>query len=173
MVNGPCLVAAWRSGGFMETPPLWHATTCLTVPPDWGALWRFWSWRVYRSWQSYRRHESCGSSGHLEYGIGWRYGRVRRYGRCRRYRPGVWKQPRAGVVRSLPYQDPDSCPGSSPVRDWPGMPRVRGQILYRAYCMIWLGLLVMPHCRPYKSHTEPWRDLKGKQWIIWPEYPYY
>ncbi len=21
-----CLVAAWRSGGFLETPPLWHAT---------------------------------------------------------------------------------------------------------------------------------------------------
>ena len=25
-VNGPCLFAAWRSGGLMETPPPWNAT---------------------------------------------------------------------------------------------------------------------------------------------------
>ncbi len=25
-INGTCLVAARRSGGLMESPPLWHAT---------------------------------------------------------------------------------------------------------------------------------------------------
>ena len=30
-INGPCLVSAWRSGGFMETWPLWHATVYTLV----------------------------------------------------------------------------------------------------------------------------------------------
>ncbi len=30
-INGPCLVTAWRSGGFMETWLLWHATVYTLV----------------------------------------------------------------------------------------------------------------------------------------------
>ncbi len=28
-VNGPYLVATWRPGGLMETPPLWYTTICI------------------------------------------------------------------------------------------------------------------------------------------------
>ena len=32
-VNGLCLVAAWRTGGLLETPPFWHATICYNGTP--------------------------------------------------------------------------------------------------------------------------------------------
>ncbi len=34
--NGPCLAAAQRSGGLMETLPLWHATIYPSVPYPYG-----------------------------------------------------------------------------------------------------------------------------------------